>query len=80
VYKYYDIDKNPSGKIYVCRNISVYDKEAKMVKHIRRIIRHLDPVTSELISNRRKGNIARKKAEMEKPAIRLNFVRTSNQW
>lgn len=55
--------KNPNGKTYVYSNISVYDKETKKVKHIRKSIGHLDPVTGEVIPNRRKGDIARKKAE-----------------
>lgn len=62
--------KNPNGKTYVYSNISVYDKETKKVKHIRKSIGHLDPVTGEVVPNRRKGDIARKKAETEEPAGR----------
>lgn len=53
--------KNPNGKIYIYSNVSVYDKETKKVKHIRKSIGHLDPATGEVVPNRRKGDIARKR-------------------
>ena len=49
--------KNPNGKIYVYSNVSVYDKETKKVKHIRKSIGHLDPATGEVVPNRRKGDV-----------------------
>ena len=48
--------KNPNSKIYVYSNVSVYDKETKKVKHIRKSIGHLDPATGEVVPNRRKGD------------------------
>ena len=71
--------KNPNGKTYVYSNISVYDKETKKVKHIRKSIGHLDPVTGEVVPNRRKGDIARKKAETKGPAGRCVVENTGIQ-
>ncbi len=71
--------KNPNGKIYVYSNVSVYDKETKKVKHIRKSIGHLDPATGEVVPNRRKGDIARKKAETKEPAGRCVVENTGIQ-
>lgn len=71
--------KNPNGKIYIYSNVSVYDKETKKVKHIRKSIGHLDPATGEVVPNRRKGDIARKKAETKEPAGRCVVENTGIQ-
>lgn len=71
--------KTPNGKTYVYSNVSIYDKETKKVKHIRKSIGHLDPVTGEVVPNRRKGDTARKKAEMEEPAGRCVVENTGIQ-
>ena len=71
--------KTPNGKTYVYSNVSIYDKETKKVKHIRKSIGHLDPVTGEVVPNRRKSDTARKKAEMEEPAGRCVVENTGIQ-
>ena len=71
--------KNPNGKTYVYSNTSIYDKETKKVKHIRKSIGHLDPVTGEVVPNRRKGDAARKRAQTEEPAGRCVVKNTGIQ-
>jgi len=71
--------KNPNGRTYVYSNVSVYDKEAKKVRHIRKSIGHLDPVTGEVVPNRRKGDIARERAKSPEPVGRCVVENTGMQ-
>ncbi len=57
--------KNPNGRTYVYENTSVWDKETQSVKHMRKIIGHLDNTTGEVVPNRKKGDAARAKAKTQ---------------
>ncbi len=59
--------KNPNGRTYVYENTSVWDKETKSVKHMRKIIGHLDKATGALVPNRKKGDAARARAKTQEP-------------
>lgn len=46
--------KNPNGKTYVYENVSYWDKESKVTKHVRKCVGHVDPATNEVIPNGKK--------------------------
>lgn len=55
--------KNPNGKTYVYENTTYWDKASKTCKHHRRSVGHLDPVTGEIVPNRKKGDAAKNKEQ-----------------
>lgn len=46
---------NPNGRKYAYENISYWDKTTKKTKHKRKCIGHVDPITGEVVPNRKKG-------------------------
>lgn len=49
--------KNPNGKTYVYENTTYWDKNTKSSKHNRKCIGHLDPLTNQILPNRKKGDV-----------------------
>ena len=45
-----------SGRTYVYHNVSYWDKDEKKPKSKRKCIGHVDPVTGEIVPNRKKGD------------------------
>lgn len=45
-----------SGRTYVYHNVSYWDKDEKKPKSKRKCIGHIDPVTGEIVPNRKKGD------------------------
>jgi len=54
--------KNPNGKTYVYENTTYWDKETKTCKHLRKSIGHLDPVSGDVVPNRKKNEPNHRKA------------------
>ncbi len=54
---------NPNGRVYVYENVSYWDKKTKSTKHKRKSIGHVDPATGEIVSNRKKGDAAKARAD-----------------
>lgn len=58
--------KARNGTIYVYENESYWDKTNRKTRHRRRCIGHEDPVTGEIVPNRKKGDAFRKRAQSER--------------
>lgn len=57
----YVYQKNPNGKTYVYENTTYWDKNAKVYRHKRVCVGHLDSETNEILPNRKKGDVAKQR-------------------
>ena len=53
----------PNGIVYVYRNESYWDKASKKTRHRRKCIGHEDPITGEVVPNRKKGDTLKERAQ-----------------
>lgn len=58
--------KARNGTVYVYENESYWDKTSKKTRHRRRCVGHEDPVTGEIVQNRKKGDALRGRAQSER--------------
>lgn len=55
------VKNKKAGRTYVYENVSIWDKEKKKCKCIRKCIGHLDPESGEIVPNRRKKSTKEQK-------------------
>ena len=68
--------KNPNGTTYVYENISYWDKTSKTSKQRRKTIGHIDPISGEIVPNRKKGDAAKRRASQQNNEMPFCTVRT----